>query len=344
MRKYIIVLILIVVIFSGLNNLKELTSIAIVKTIGLDLDEEGNIEATVIVIDTKSEEEDSSIIYESKGSSVQETLRKIVDKSPKRLYAGHVETLVVSEDIAKEKLKESLDFFIRDNEGSNNFSLTIAKGSKAKDIVTIINDEKISFMELLLSSVKYRGNSNTDTLNDLIKQILKKGEEICVSTCYIEDEKLTIGPMAYFSSWNMQGFLDDRESIIYNLLENNVKNAIIPVNENEDLIVLEITSSKTKLSLKDNIVTIKLDIKANVSETGENVVIESVEDVNKVNEIVRKNLEVEIEEFLNKYDNNLIGVGNLLYRKKSKYNTNDVKKNVEVKIEILNQGGVIKKW
>ena len=356
MRKYVLVLILLVLAFNGMDNLRELTNLAIVTSIGIDITEDQKYLATAIVLDTSSKENSNKgIIYEAEGNTVQEAVRNIVDISPKKLYIGHLETLIISEEIAREKLMGTLDFFIRDNEGSNNFYLFVASGSNSKEVIKAINDSKESMKEKLLSSTRYKGNCNKDTLNDIIQDILKPGKDVLVNSCKIEDKNVKIENMAYFKSWNMQGFLNDQESIMLNILNNNIENTIITTENANRNIVSEVISSKCKMKLNKDTDTINIDIvmEANISETGKEITIQNKEEMNDAEILLEKIVKEKIEECIrkmkNEYSSDLIGIGNLLYRKKdSLFKDNDYlsKINILVNIDfkILNQGGVIKKW
>lgn len=355
MRKYIIALIIIVITFSGLKNLRELNDLAIVKAMGIDITDEGKYKVTAIVSDTSDKEStDKGIIYDAEGDNVQQAIRFIVGKSPKKLYIAHMETLILSEKIAKENFMETLDFFIRDNEGSNNFYLFISNQSEAEEVIKTINEQEINMKEMLVSSTRYRGNSNTKTLNDNIKDILRPGRDILVNSCKVVDGKIKIDDMAFFKDWNMLGFLSDDNSIVCNILNNNVENTIITEGENESLVVSEIISCKTNMKLEnDDTIKIKVDIKANISETGKNVSIQTAQDTKSVEEILENKVERYIinliEELKNTYNTDLIGIGNLLYRKKSPlFNDPEYLKkvniSVEAKVQIQNQGGIIKKW
>lgn len=341
MKKYIIGIILVVIIFGGLKNMREITNLAIVEAIGLDYDKTTNqYLATVVVLDTKNKSQNKKIVYKASGKSVQQAIRNTVDESPKRLYLAHMEGLVISEEIAKEKMEDSLDFFIRDNEGSNNFYVLIARDSNSSEIIDKIESEEISIKSLLNSSYKFKGNCNFDTLNENLKDILKKGKETCINSCIIQDDKLQISSMAYFKDWTMQGYLSEKESVICNLLNNNLDKAIITLKENEDKIVFEIIDSKTKLSIEDNYINIKCNIDMNVSETGSKVAIQTLEELKEVKEETEEKIKKDIVKFLEEYDQNLIGIDSLKYRK----NKEAVCKRIEVDVRILNQGGVMKKW
>ncbi len=356
MRKYVIALILIVLCFNGLDNLRELSDLAIVRVIGIDYSEEDGYKVNVIVRDTTGKDNsEKGKIYEAQGKSVQEAVRYIVDESPKKLYIAHMQTLILSEKVAREKMENTLDFFIRDNEGSNNFYLFIAKENDVKDIIQTINEEKIDMKEMLLSSAKYRGNSNSYTLNDIIKDILRPGIDIIVNSCTLNNDKIEISDMAFFKSWNMLGFLDDEDSIIFNILNNNLENAIISVGEEDNLIVSEIISSKNnvKLDKEKNQVKMEINLDMNISETGKDIIIKTSETTDKIEEELEAEIKGRVDNaiftMIDEYDTDLIGIGNLLYRKKDLlFNDSDYLKKVnivtDVKVRILNQGGVIKKW
>ncbi len=357
MRKYIIALLVLVILFDGLNNLREVTDLAIVKAIGIDMTEDGQYKTTVIVIDTSNKEaQNEGIIYEAIGESVHDSARKIVNESPKKLYLAQMETLILSEDIAKNNFEDTLGFFIRDNEGSNAFYLFIANGCTSDELIKSINEEKINIKSLLNSSARYRGNCNMDSLNDILKTKMKPGINIAINTASIDDTKVKINSMAYFDGWNMRGYLTDDESIIYNLLRNNLDNTIVVAEQKENRIGAEIIYSKTEMTLdkeQNNKVNFNIKIKANISETGSDVIIKDSEQIQNVEYILEEKIKTDVNEFIekvkNEYGSDIIGFGNLMYRKKDDFFYEDnylskIDTSVNVEIDIQNQGGVTKKW
>ena len=357
MRKYIIALLIMVIAFDGLNNLREVTDLAIVKAIGIDMTEDGQYKTTAIVIDTSNKEaQNEGIIYESIGESVHDSARKIVNESPKKLYLAQMETLVLSEDIAKNNFEDTLGFFIRDNEGSNAFYLFVANGCAAGDFVKSINEEQINIKSLLNTSAKYRGNCNLNSLNDILKDKMKPGIDITINSATIDNENIKISDMAYFKGWSMKGYLTDQESILYNLLCNNLNNTILVAGQSDDRIGAEIISSKTSMSLdkeNNNKINFNIKIKANISETGSNVRILNSEQIEDAQNSLEERVKADVNDFLlkikNEYDSDIIGFGNLMYRKKDDLYKEEnylsqIETDVNVEVDIQNQGGVTKKW
>ena len=247
MKRYIFAFIILVLYFGGLNSVRELGDLAIVKAVSIDKREDGKYEISAIVIDTKDKEnKDKGIMITSVGDSVHMAARDMVDISSKKLYIAHMETLIISEKIAQEDLENTLDFFIRDNEGSNSFFLFIAKDVKASECLEKINEEEIDLVSFLKSTQKYKGNANLKTLNEIVKILLEKGRALCVNAVTIKDN-IEINDMAYFDGYNLIGYLTEEESIMYNILINEVDNVLLSVNEEDDLLVAELIYLKTKM-------------------------------------------------------------------------------------------------
>lgn len=355
MRKYVIALLIFVVIFNAFSSIKELTDLAIVKAMGIDLTEDGKYHISAIVIDTSdSENNNSGIVYEAVGDSVHDAARNIVGTSPKKLYIAHMETLIISEEVAKSQTENVLDFFIRDNEGSNAFYLFIANGVKSSQVINTINNEKIDMVSFLQATEKYRGIANLKNLNEIMKNILKEGIEICANSVSIKNDKIVIDNMAYFNKWNMSGYLTSQESVLYNILINEVNNIIISVGQKDNLIVAEVMNSKSNIVIEnDNIIKIEIKLNANLTETSKDVEIKSKEDLMEIENSFENDLNEEITAFCNKikneYNSDIIGFGNLLYRKKNNlYLQEDYLKKLDIKVNtqvtINNQGGINKIW
>ena len=138
-------------------------------------------------------------------------------------------------------------------------------------------------------------------------------------------------------------------------MNNNLENAIISVGEEDNLIVSEIISSKNnvKLDKEKNQVKMEINLDMNISETGKDIIIKTSETTDKIEEELEAEIKGRVDNaiftMIDEYDTDLIGIGNLLYRKKDLlFNDSDYLKKVnivtDVKVRILNQGGVIKKW
>ena len=315
MKRYIFAFIILVLYFGGLNSVRELGDLAIVKAVSIDKREDGKYEISAIVIDTKDKEnKDKGIMITSVGDSVHMAARDMVDISSKKLYIAHMETLIISEKIAQEDLENTLDFFIRDNEGSNSFFLFIAKDVKASECIEKINEEEIDLVSFLKSTQKYKGNANLKTLNDIVKILLEKGRALCVNAVTI-DESIKINDMAYFNGYNLVGYLSEEESITYNILINEADNVLITLNDKDDLIVCELISPKTKMNIKDQVLKIDINTIVHITQMGKNVTIDDNSQKEMVENSISKKIENQVYDLFEskrKEKIDVIGIGNLL--------------------------------
>lgn len=342
-------------------------------------------------------ESDNKNIYVSTNQSIQGALRSIVEKSSKKLYLAHFDIIMLSEELASQKeIMDILDYFIRDYEGGNNFILTILKGMGTKEAMQILSKNSNEFAseikDTILTSHKYRGNVSDNTLNDDLREILQEGQEFLINSIELEEIKnennnesdtegkdketsdeseeskdksyaYKVGAMAYFKDNKLGGYLEGKDNITHNMLSNYVTIAVSQLNEGEERIVLEITSSSTSMKPEivngEYIVNIKQKLKGNITEVGKNVNINSQEEIDNIEEefskICENNTIKYIENCKNKYDCDVVGIGNLFYRYKNKeyekvkdkfYNEiyDNIKINVDVEFELVNLGGVKKNW
>ena len=104
MKKKVLIFILIALIFNGFKDAREVNYMAIVSSIGIDVTDEDEYIITAEVFNTKKNDSSSSnsnpeiITYESKANSVHKALRDMVKKSPNKLYLGHLDLVMLSEN------------------------------------------------------------------------------------------------------------------------------------------------------------------------------------------------------------------------------------------------------
>lgn len=96
--KHKIIFILLIFLFTGCYNYRELNNLAITSAVGIDK-KDGKYYVTTQVINTQKMGSDSTstgsqskfVLYETSGDTLQEAFRQIVLESPKRIYANHLQ-------------------------------------------------------------------------------------------------------------------------------------------------------------------------------------------------------------------------------------------------------------
>ena len=205
MKLKVIFLLLVMLVLNGFSNARELNELAIVSAIGIDLDSNGNYIVTSQILNSKKENSSGNgsgsssgsseiVVFNSNSSSVQTALRNIIEKSPKKLYLAHMEMLLISERVAKEKdILDVLNFFIRDNEGSNNFLLVITKDTTPQEVLKILtpleSNPAQNIKDSILANHKYKGTATDNVLSDNLSMFLREDQTAVLTSIEIEEEK-----------------------------------------------------------------------------------------------------------------------------------------------------------
>ena len=125
MKSKIAILLIVVFMFNGLKDARQLNELSILSAVGIDINEEGEYIVTSQVLNTQKTDSSSGssgggtsvVTYETQKKSVHEALRSTIEKVPNKLYIAHLELLLISEEAAKNNdLLDTIDFFLRDNE------------------------------------------------------------------------------------------------------------------------------------------------------------------------------------------------------------------------------------
>lgn len=198
MKTKVILLLLVVFMFNGMRDARELNELSILSAVGVDIDENGEYIITSQVLNTQKSGDSSGgsggssvVVYETKRKSIHEALRDTIEKVPNKLYIAHLELLLISEEAAKNNdIMDTIDFFLRDNEGGNNFMIVIAKDDKPQEILSklsaISSDPAKSITESIESTYEYEAASTDYLLYDTLDMILNNRRTIVMASISLD--------------------------------------------------------------------------------------------------------------------------------------------------------------
>lgn len=202
MKRKIIFIILVMFILGGMNNARQLNDLAIVSAIGVDMNEKGEYIITSQILNPKKENSSGSggssskessdiVVYNSTSMTVQNAIRNIVDESPRKLYLAHMELLLISEKVARQaNILDTLDFFIRNNEGSNDFMLVITKGTNPQKVLEILTPLETNPAKNIKDSIsatnEYKGICTDKTLSENMSMFLKDGQGAVLTSIEVD--------------------------------------------------------------------------------------------------------------------------------------------------------------
>ncbi len=383
--KKILITLSFIFICCGCYNYKELNDLAITSAIGIDKSDNG-YKVTAQVVNTQKEGTDNNsssdpkiIIYEHTSKTVQEAVRYMVLESPKRLYPNHMQVIIISEDVAKDGILESLDLFFRDSELQKNFYVLISKDVSANQILKTLTpaDSIVSsnIKKSLESDSSYLGITELVTYDELINTYLNPNKEISLPSVTLKGKKkgsdkidnieqsdsstkVVLSQMAIFKDDKMIGYLDDKQSIALSFIKGKINNTIIKYKCNGGYVVVETTNSKSSINVdnKGNF-RIKISGDATINEVSCDINLEndnSISKINKqVNKEIKKNVNNTIKYVKNNYNSDIFNFLDILYKNqyslykkisndwyKDKFK--DSKIDIDVDIKVIEKGNTLK--
>ncbi len=347
------VFIIIIFLLCGCYNYKEINEYAIVSGISIDKDDNLKYKVGVQIMNAKKEEESQNSLitfYESSGNTIYEALEKIMMDSPKELYLGHNEVIVISEDLLKEEDPLNyLDFFMRDAKIEKDSLVMIAKDAKAYNVLKIITPlETIPSTNLkatLNVADNYSGTLTLVTIDEFISMLINDGVEAVLPAVTITgsisdgqsmenisesdpDAKLEFTTLGYFVKNKLKGYLSDDEATGYNFLVNTPKKTYINVlcdESNYATIRVSDSTSKKSIYFKNNKPYVSQTIKISADLIEYNCNADFIENDQYISNLEKKS-SIKIKKLITNLTNKLykeeksdiLEYGSLFYKKKYK--------------------------
>ena len=232
-------------------------------------------------------------------------------------------------------------------------------------------------MESLEANNKYLGYANLVTFNDLLAYYQNERIQIALPSIYLTgnnnvgdeeenidaskvDTSVVLGPLAIFKGNKLIGYLSEEESLAYNIVMDNITNALITNKYDDDkYIVSELIKSKTDLEVdsKNNKINITVKGNAAIKEVNyNNINLKDENNVKKIEDDLNKKIEKlvknSIKNVTKKYNSDIFGFENLFYKEDYKYYkqikdkwSDKIFQNLEIKVDskfkIVEQGNVL---
>ncbi len=358
LHKLTIILILIF-LSTGCWNYRELNEVSIVEAIGIDkIDDQYSISVQVInakMLNTNSSSggnatESPFTIYEATGETIDDALDKILLVCPKELYLGQMNLLALGEEIAKEGISEIFDFFMRDNEVRKIFPVIIVKGDKAVNALKVIPPIKvvnsINIKSIAESNKKITGFISNRLFDEVLMcyyvegryptvtavEILKEsdnGENVDNISKTDDNTKVKIIGSAIFLKDKLKGYLEDNDSLAYNLLRNTLKRMTISFacDDQNNYGTVAFNTAKLKIipELKNNTPSAKIMIDGTAVVTEYNCKIDLLKEksITQIEDMLKKELINIVDNGIYKiqkvYKSDVIGIGERFYKDENKY-------------------------
>ena len=382
MKNKIIILLILCLFLCGCGNYRELNQIAIITGIGIDKKDD-NYEVSMLIAnagksETSSKEGESKpTVYSGKGSSLIEATKEVDRKTPKQLYFGHINVVLISEDIAKEGFFNVADWLLRNPESRKKFYLLMTKDKTAKEVLEIVSPLEAfpsqNIGTLMESNEETQAIASSITYSDFINNILTEGLEpvlpsITVAGSSKEGESkanldktspssyLKLETLAIFKGDKFQDYTNANDSKLINILKNTVKQSVFTINYDKTKVNFNMKNIKSKITIQNNQkFNIKIKGDATLAEINSNTNLNDEKIINniesKLNNQITKDINNLIKKLQTKYKSDILGLGNMIYKnypdtwQKIKNNWNDTyfpkaQINIQTDIQLVSTGSL----
>lgn len=340
------------VLLTGCWNREELSELAIAVGMGIDKDDKGQYVITYQVVNPSevaasnqsSTGRSTTVAFTGKGKTVFEALRRITKVSPRRIYLAHLRVVLIGEQLARQGIKDSIDFLARNHEVRNDFYLAVAKNSKAADLLKIFTPlEKTSAQKIfnsIATSEKTYAPTMSIFLDELISDLLSKTKSPVLTGIQMTGDKeegenkknvekmesptlLQISNLAIFKKDKLVGWFNENESKGYNYIKDNVQNTVgtLPCPKGGNFVVEVInntTEFKAKMKKGKPIIQIHVFTEGNIGEVQCDVDISDVKVISQLEKEASKRikgLQVVAIKKAQKLKSDVFGFGEAIHRK-----------------------------
>lgn len=345
------ILIILNFILTGCWDKRELNELAITLALGIDKvegEDEYEVTAQVVVPSAVSMKDGTGgtavTLFTENGETVYEALRRMTKVSPRKIYPGHLQMLIIGEELAKEGIGESLDLLARDWELRPDFYVVVAKDVTAREILNVTTDlESIPaskmFAGLKVSEKAWAGTYGV-TLDELIVDLISEGKEAVLTGIQLVGNKqigstqqniesiskpaqIKYDNLAVFKEDRLMGWLTEQDSRGYSGITNSVKSTVTSIScPNEGKSTIEVTNFHSKI--EGNIVHGKPEVnihtkaEGNVGEVRCKIDLKNPESIQELEKIYEKEATRIINETIDvlqeEYQSDIFGFGEAIHR------------------------------
>lgn len=330
------------VLLAGCWNYRSLNQMSIVAGMAIDRDgETGGYWITFEIVDMTGNVKEEGIkpmILEARGETLFEAARDAKRRISDKLYFGQMETVVISEELARSgDIRDMLDFFMRDAEVRETITIIVSREPCACDLLTIkgIGHPLVSFEieKIITEDNKVTSSTPFMQLYRIHEVLHSQGQELVLPAFHNADNRgepaTEAEGAAVFKGQRLVGFLTPEQSKYYLFVMNEVKGGVLTCPSTGGArtnTTLEISTSSTRRSFvyRDGQLTMQLMIETNTYLNETDVPFDSLDEAS-IGEIERQasaKLAGDVADTIalvqSQFNSDIFGFGSMVYKQKPK--------------------------
>ena len=332
--KTVLPLFLCFLLLCGCGNYLEIEDTFLVSGIAVDKGEKNNFSVTVEIAGIESGEQAPSrkqLILSAEGESLYSALGNISAAASRKLFLSQTAVVIIGEEAAKDGLLQIIDLAMRDTELRITNSVVVAKGCKAKELLSAPSaGETIKAYEIknvIKTSAKNFSVTPDVAVYELINAIGNRGIAATLPAFSLEKsekmQSLAICGTAVFKDDKLKTFLNTSESKLMTMLMDKTEETTLAEKIDDDIISLKVykcdTDIKPGFKGEKPVINISVKLDAGIDElTGKDHVLSAGEH-EKIRKQLEEKLKKDIEKFIEKLafetGEDIIGFGSKIYKK-----------------------------
>lgn len=351
MKVLFIVVTMLFFFLTGCWGSNEIDTLAINMAIGIDKSEEGyNISSQIInprvIAVGENTNESPIVLFEKEGADMDEAILKMTSKSSRKIFNLHLKMLVIGEEVARDGIKDIIEYFLRNNEYRTDFYIVIAKDMNAKDILKVLSPIELIPAIDMYESLELSGESLASTrpvkILELANDIISEGKNAFLTGIKIDTKeeiisdsietlqkssnikKLTYHGTGVLKEDKLIGWLNDEESKGLNYITGNVdKTALHLSSEDSFKIAYQVVRANSKITVDlidgEPRINVRVNILANVKNVLDYIDLTDMKSVEILVGVAEKKIKELCEDAVikvqNEFQTDVLGFGNTIYRR-----------------------------
>jgi spore germination protein len=241
-------------ILSGCKRLEIVDQLQIVKVLGFDKEDDRYI-GTALYEDYTVQGQGQVHTLQGEAPTVKLVLKDINSQSEKPIDIGKLMVLIVSEDIAKEDMSETVRTICNNPLVGTNLIVAVSK-IPPKEILNKLKEEGSDYLPRLIKQNIMSKNLPESNLHNFLYDYYGRGRDASVPYLNLNQKrKVTASEYAVFRKNKLALILNDKEMVLYKILQGKSINGEVPFSvhklHDEGLAVLTINSGKITKSVSN---------------------------------------------------------------------------------------------
>lgn len=342
-------------LLGGCWNREELNELGIVSAKAVDLNDSGEWEASFQITVPRSTAATSQTsgsqspvtVFSAKGRTMLEAVERAGTESPRRLFFPHIQVIVISERVAREKgLKAVLELYLRDHERRETVNVLIAHG-RARDVLDVLipfESNPAYAIDGIIRRTRMQFRDVPTRLQDLIMMMANPygnavAQEVLVSGDRDKQSNLDalqstrsagvikLGRMGVFKADKLVGWMNERETVGWAWATNHIKEMMLPfpcdgkelTSGSASSFQVETASTKQKAVYEGKEIGIQLNIRAegSVSEMACQTDFREAEGLRSLERSIAEAIQSDVESAVRKARDlgaDVFGFGDVIHR------------------------------